>query len=211
MFIIVFIAGCKKDAPVNDLVRSYTAIYTSNGTTTYDTVIYTYDAMNRRRTVQVLGDTPSIYTYSPGLLTITEGSRITTYYLNSEGQAVSSSLGYTYVYDSNGYLIGEFNPASNYYIYSVISNGNRVSEKTIQNGDTTNYVFTFLPAKNYRSFGQSFTGKANVNLANTEVVYSPTDTTTFTYSYTFDSEGRVHTATTTTSSSVNIQTYTYID
>ena len=206
---VLLIGSCKKTT-VNGLVKSTADSYTSNGQTTNSTAIYTYDGQNRLTEYQPGSGTPTTISYGSGSVTVTQGSSVTIYQLNSSGYATSDNQGNIYVYDNNGFNTTTTNTGANTTNVFSISNGNVSSEQSTVNGVTTTYAYTYLSTADYRTYGLKFLGKNSVNLVNTESISNP-NTTTYTFSYTFDSKGRVQTQTYISGTTTDVTTYTYVD
>jgi hypothetical protein len=196
-------SGCRKD-PAGDyshLIKSQTVTSTTGTSYTYT---YAYDSSGRQ--IQAQTDTVvTTYTYSPGVVavvTVLAGERFpTSYVTDAAGLAISDSRGYSYTYDSHGYLTSLSSQTAGSFDSTIytISGGN--TDTTIRHqGDpsTSNVItaaYTFLSNADTRDFGLTFTGQPNKNLINTQtitqVINGSIVTASYSYSYSFDSRGRV--------------------
>jgi hypothetical protein len=185
---------------------------TENGLTS----TWYYDNQGRVRLIQRSDGRRIDYTYTPAVMpttvteTISGPSRPTTtvvYNLNSQGLAISDSLGNVNEY-ANGYLVQQTVPSGHYIDQRVITGGNVTQESRVN--DTTGatlITFTFA-YNNLKSLddGLYFLGKASKNWKQTQSVSDGMPQINF--AYTLDSCRRVVTDTLT--GGVNaVVTYTY--
>jgi len=195
MVALLVIGGCKKTPVVTGFIASQTETNSPNGQNPTTTVTTnTYDAQNRLVEQQATGTTPFTIAYSNGQVTVTQGSNITIFTLNSAGYATTSSS----------------HAAGATTSVNTISNGDLQSSAQTTNGATTTYSYTYLTTVDYRSNGVAFLGKNSTHLVNTLTVSAGTNNTTvYTYSYTFDSKGRVQTQSLSSVNGTDIISYTY--
>ena len=209
---LLVMGGCKKTPVVTGFIASQTETNSPNGGTPTTTVTTnTFDSQNRLVEQQATSTTPVTLAYSNGQVTVTQGSNITIYTLNSAGYATSDNNGYTYVYDNNGYnTTASSHAAGATTSVNTISNGDLQSSAQTTNGATTTYSYTYLTTVDYRSNGVAFLGKNSTHLVNTLTVSAGTNNTTvYTFSYTFDSKGRVQTQSLSSVNGTDIISYTY--
>ncbi len=202
------LTGCKKAASVDGHVLTQTEAYTANGQTTNTVTTFSYDDQGRQVLASPTAGTPTTTSYSSSSIVQTTGASVTTYQLNSKGQAVSDNNGYTYTYDNNGYLITISQNSANSQV-NTISGGNVTGEVINNNGQQTTLSFSYGTDKDYRNTGVSFLGKNNTNLATAATYASGQTTVTYVIAHTFDSKGRVLTETITGGGTSDVYTYTY--
>jgi|GEM_PF-2949665 len=208
-FVVLFFAGCKKDAAVSGLPTSVTvsnvkSTISTSPTGALDTFVYTYDG-NGRQLSNKTDTVVTSYVYASGTVTMNialAGEIFTTIYnTNSAGQAISDTKGNTYSYDSLGYLTLLAHTISGGYdstVYTIV-NGNVTTSVLRQidaaTNNTVTTTYTYLSTVDSRNYGLAFLGKQNTNLISTEnitqVINGATYTSSYTYTYTFDNQGRV--------------------
>lgn len=222
---IMVLQSCNKDAsvaPGQTTGRVKTEVITSTSGTMVDSVRYVYDTLGRLLSLKT--DTVTTdYVYSSGLVTVTTYLQasifITTYSTDVNGRAVSNSKGFTYRYDSAGYLIAKVHrtaTALDSTAYTV-SSGNVIASIQYQTDAATNNVITttsiYLNITDSRQYGQPLTGNASTNLlstqAITQVLNGNTYNINYTYSYNYDALGRVATQVQNNGSATYTTVYTY--
>jgi len=209
-----FLGGCKKAASVNGLVAAYTEAKTVAGHTTVTTTTFSYDAQGRLVLESPDSGAPVTYSYSPTMVTKTQGPNVLTYTLNAQGLVSSDSQGNSYTYNSGGYCTNITNTQAATATVNTISGGNIISAAFTQNAgsanpSTTYYTYQYQAKTDYRNFGRAYFGKSNSNLPASESISTANGTNIHTYSYTFDGKGRVAVQNEVNGAESDIITYTY--
>jgi hypothetical protein len=202
---LLLLASCRHDPSPAATGWSYSLVQSQIADSGY-VYTYTYDTTGRQIRAQT--DTMvTTYGYSAGsvvkTLSLAGSLFITDYTTDASGHAVSDSKGYTYTYDTNGYLTARYYTSAGSYdsVTYTVSGGN-VDTTVEHQGDaltssliTTTY--TYLTTKDSRNFGLSYLGTPNVNLIATQNISQVLNGTSYTayyiYSYQYDSKGRVST------------------
>jgi len=201
---MLLLASCRRD-PSPAAGWSYSLVQSQVADSGY-TYTYGYDSAGR----QIRSQTDTMvttYGYSPGAVVRTvslAGSVfITDYATGASGRALSDSRGYTYTYDTAGYLTGRYYAsAGSYDSVSYTVSGGNVDSTVERQGDaqtstTTTTSYTYLGTKDSRNFGLSYLGTPNVNLIATKNIYQVLNGTSYSasyiYYYQYDGRGRVST------------------
>ena len=206
--LVFFASACRKadSAGTNHgKIRTRSSILTqSNGTTTTDSLLLTYDSRGR---LSSTNNAPAgigvSYAYQADSVVLSfrfsNGQFFNeAYALNAQGYATSAPNNVTYTYDAQGYRLSQavyLLPVNDTTRYTYL-NGNLISTigYSWQNEtlftDTTLYTYNTGVTENRNSIPQFF-GAGNTNLVASEIILRHGQTETISYTYSFDSYGRV--------------------
>ena len=213
LFILIFslvlgslLGGCKKASTPNGKIKGQTYWHQFSDTTIIDTLSYTYDQQGRVILIQhVNGSEAYSYSNNSFIYTPVSGPNITGI-LNNKGLVSSTSDGFIYSYDENGYLLTRSLPTltDNY----TIRGGNIVADSQILNGHSSIQQYLYLDQTDYRDFGRAMYGRANRNLVSSDSILGITKNTAI---YTFDNQGRVASETFSGRGVILISKYSYFN
>jgi len=220
--LLFFINGCTTDPQVTPTATIVNSVIFTNVDNESDTTYFMYDASARLiKTVkhykdylgaQALDVIAYEYKGSDSIIIygdhISDSTRIEVYAVGMNGYISKRITTPTqqYSYNTSGHLVLTDQGTDGNISWIVNGDGNATRRILVPfypgASDTTTY--TFLTSTNFANntaTGQSFFGKSNTNLVNTESVsglyFDPlfiglaSHSITFSYSYEFDSEGRV--------------------
>jgi YD repeat-containing protein len=206
---LIFSSGCKKAATIDGHVATWTEAHTpTGGATTSTTTTYSYDGQGRVVLQSPTSGNPTSTIYGSGSVTVTTGTTVTTYQLNSSGLAISDNAGNTYTYDNNGYQLAQTNGQVSSTVNTIVS-GNVTNTVISQGGNSETITYNYTTTKDYRNYGLAYLGKNSTDLISSGSVAQGSNTTTYVFTQQLDSKGRVIQETLTGGNATDINTYTY--